>query len=170
MTPSLARTILNASPILARRVIQRHVDKMADRMRHPDPEGETWQIRLDRDGHLQAGRHELLAVIQADVDVKVLLEDGLDPSPFVNYRTDPAKQLAGYTTSRHPNPDATLAEIANLLDECPPPDVYGGYSDCLHGPWPCDTTRARWLARGVTDEQAENRRLIGPPPSEWLEG
>ena len=64
----------------------------------------------------------------------------------------------------------TFVQIVNLLNECPPPDVYGGYDLCPHGqPWPCATTKARWLARGVTDPTAEARRLMGPPPDvEWI--
>lgn len=85
MTPSLAKLILNASPQRARQVMPRHVAYLAYRMLHPDPEGDYYDIRIDRDGHLNSGRHELLAVIRAGQPVRVCLEDDCDPSPFVQY-------------------------------------------------------------------------------------
>ena len=85
MTPSLAKLILNASPQRARQVMPRHVAYLAHRMLHPDPEGDHYDIRIDRDGHLNSGRHELLAIIRVDQPVRVYLEDDCDPSPFVQY-------------------------------------------------------------------------------------
>ncbi|MFF9908785.1 hypothetical protein ACF1HU_35895 [Streptomyces olivaceus] len=44
-----------------------------------------------------------------------------------------------------------LATIAELITPCPPPDVANGYDMCLCGAgvvWPCNTTKAAWLAGG----------------------
>jgi hypothetical protein len=41
-----------------------------------------------------------------------------------------------------------LAKLADLLSECPPPDMAGGYDQCAHGTWPCAITQAAWLAQG----------------------
>ena len=62
--------------------------------------------------------------------------------------------------------------IAALLVPCPPPDVAAGFDRCPcghHGSWPCPTTRAAWLARGI-DPDAEVGRVMAdvaveaPPP------
>jgi len=56
---------------------------------------------------------------------------------------------------------ARLAKIAKLLPgPCPPPDIAGGFDLCpcrSGGAWPCDATRAAWLAMGI-DEDAEVRK------------
>jgi hypothetical protein len=63
-----------------------------------------------------------------------------------------------------------LAEIAKrLTTTCIAPDVYAGMDRCpcgYGGPWPCPTTEAAWIARGVTDLAATRRQLIGPPPDD----
>jgi hypothetical protein len=41
-----------------------------------------------------------------------------------------------------------LAKLADLLSECPPPDMARGYDQCAHGTWPCAITQAAWLAQG----------------------
>jgi hypothetical protein len=44
-----------------------------------------------------------------------------------------------------------LAAVADLLTPCPAPDVEAGWDLCAHAQtWPCPTTRAAWLARGLT--------------------
>jgi len=45
-------------------------------------------------------------------------------------------------------PESRLAKLADLLSECPPPDLAGGYDQCAHGTWPCAITQATWLAQG----------------------
>ena len=49
--------------------------------------------------------------------------------------------------------------IATLIRPCPPPDIAGGYDMCPCGDgcsWPCPTTRAAWIARGLDpDEQVQ---------------
>ena len=56
------------------------------------------------------------------------------------------------------NETERLAKIAELLPgPCPPPDIAGGFDLCpcgYGGAWPCDQTRAAWLATGV-DGDAE---------------
>jgi hypothetical protein len=49
-----------------------------------------------------------------------------------------------------------LVKIADLLGECRPPDILGGYDQCAHGTWPCVITQAAWLAQG-RDRQQEVR-------------
>ncbi len=46
-----------------------------------------------------------------------------------------------------------LAKLADLLTECPPPDMAGGYGQCAHGTWPCAITQAAWLAQGRGRDQ-----------------
>jgi hypothetical protein len=46
-----------------------------------------------------------------------------------------------------------LAKLADLLSECPPPDMAGGYDQCAHGTWPCVITQAAWLAQGRDRDQ-----------------
>jgi hypothetical protein len=44
-----------------------------------------------------------------------------------------------------------LARIAELIKPCPPPHMAAEYDLCPCGKgstWPCDTTRAAWLASG----------------------
>jgi hypothetical protein len=45
-------------------------------------------------------------------------------------------------------PEGRLAKLADLLSECPPPDVAGGDDQCAHGTWPCVITQAAWLTQG----------------------
>lgn len=48
--------------------------------------------------------------------------------------------------------EARLESIAALISPCPAPDVANGYDLCpVHqgSVWPCDTTKAAWLARGM---------------------
>jgi hypothetical protein len=45
-------------------------------------------------------------------------------------------------------PEDRLARIADLLGECPPPDMAGGAGQCAHGTWPCAITQAVWLGQG----------------------
>lgn len=49
------------------------------------------------------------------------------------------------------DPVARLAVIAELLDPCPVPDLAADVDTCdAHSePWPCPTTSAAWLARGL---------------------
>jgi hypothetical protein len=54
---------------------------------------------------------------------------------------------------------AVLTQIAALVDPCPVPNVTEGYDQCPHGTWPCATTRAGWLARGM-DPEREAARII----------
>jgi hypothetical protein len=50
-------------------------------------------------------------------------------------------------------PEERLAKLADLLRECPPPDLAGGYDQCAHGTWPCAITQATWLAQGRDRDQ-----------------
>jgi hypothetical protein len=50
-------------------------------------------------------------------------------------------------------PEERLAKLADLLSECPPPDIAGGYDQCAHGTWPCVITQAAWLAQGRDRDQ-----------------
>jgi hypothetical protein len=50
-------------------------------------------------------------------------------------------------------PEDRLVKIADLLGECPPPDMAGGYDQCAHGTWPCAITQATWLAQGRDRDQ-----------------
>ena len=45
------------------------------------------------------------------------------------------------------------AKLADLLTECPPPDMAGGYDQCAHGTWPCVIPKAAWLAQGRDRDQ-----------------
>ena len=51
-----------------------------------------------------------------------------------------------------------LAGIAERISPCPAPDVMQGYDQCAHGTWPCATTEAAWLARGI-ERDDEMRKL-----------
>jgi hypothetical protein len=46
-----------------------------------------------------------------------------------------------------------LTRIADLLGECQPPGMAGGYDQCAHGTWPCVITQAVWLAQGRDRDQ-----------------
>jgi hypothetical protein len=50
-------------------------------------------------------------------------------------------------------PQERLAKLADLLRECPPPDLAGGDGQCAHGTWPCAITQATWLAQGRDRDQ-----------------
>jgi hypothetical protein len=53
-------------------------------------------------------------------------------------------------------------QLAELLQPCPAPDTMAGFDlcPCLYGgSWPCQTTRAAWLARGL-DPATEVRRVL----------
>jgi hypothetical protein len=54
-------------------------------------------------------------------------------------------------------PEERLNTIADLIHECPPPDVLAGYDQCAHGTWPCQSTEAAWLAQGRDRDQALHR-------------
>jgi hypothetical protein len=68
---------------------------------------------------------------------------------------DPTPRGRPDTAPRPPSaaPDGRLATIADLLGECPPPDMAGGYDQCAHGTWPCVITQAVWLAQGRDRDQ-----------------
>lgn len=70
--------------------------------------------------------------------------------------------------SRLPNtattltPAERLAAIAERLHPCSPPDIFNGFDLCTCGTgtvFPCPTTEAAWLARGL-DPVKENHRVI----------
>lgn len=47
-----------------------------------------------------------------------------------------------------------LLQIAQRLTPCPIPDVTEGWDLCGHGlAWPCPTTEAAWIARGLDRDQ-----------------
>jgi hypothetical protein len=50
-------------------------------------------------------------------------------------------------------PQERLAKLADLLSECPPPDIAGSSDQCVHGTWPCAITQATWLAQGRDRDQ-----------------
>jgi hypothetical protein len=50
-------------------------------------------------------------------------------------------------------PEERLAKLADLLRECPPPNIAGGHDQCAHGTWPCAITQATWLAQGRDRDQ-----------------
>ena len=56
-----------------------------------------------------------------------------------------------------------LAAITELLPRpCPAPDIAGGYDRCTCGSgqvWPCNLTRAAWIAAGL-DPRAEMDRVF----------
>jgi hypothetical protein len=46
--------------------------------------------------------------------------------------------------------EGRLLQIAQRLTPCPIPDFTHGWDLCAHGlPWPCPTTEAAWIARGL---------------------
>lgn len=46
--------------------------------------------------------------------------------------------------------EARLQQIAQRISPCPVPDVSEGWDLCAHGvPWPCPSTEAAWIARGL---------------------
>lgn len=50
--------------------------------------------------------------------------------------------------------EARLRRIAQRISPCPAPDVAEGWNLCAHGlPWPCPSTEAAWIARGLDREQ-----------------
>jgi hypothetical protein len=55
-------------------------------------------------------------------------------------------------------PEERLAAIAERVSACPAPDVAQGRDQCAHGTWPCEQTKAAWLARG-TDYETEAGKL-----------
>ena len=56
-----------------------------------------------------------------------------------------------------------LQQIAQRLAPCPIPDFSEGWDLCAHGlPWPCPSTEAAWLARGL-DPAEQIRAHLG-----WL--
>lgn len=58
-----------------------------------------------------------------------------------------------------------LQQIAQRLLPCPVPDVADGWDLCAHGlPWPCPSTEAAWLARGLDLGQQVRAQLA------WLRG
>ena len=57
-----------------------------------------------------------------------------------------------------PTSEERLTRIAELISACPAPDVMQGYDQCAHGTWPCATTEAAWLARGI-ERDDEMRKL-----------
>jgi hypothetical protein len=57
-------------------------------------------------------------------------------------------------------PGERLAQIAGLVRPCRAPDIAGGFDTCSHGEaWPCEQTRAHWLAAGQ-DERAEVDKVL----------
>jgi hypothetical protein len=55
-----------------------------------------------------------------------------------------------------------LGLIATILTPCPAPDIAAGYCTCPCGLgccWPCPSTMAAWLARGL-DPGTETNRAI----------
>jgi hypothetical protein len=54
-----------------------------------------------------------------------------------------------------------LHAISHLIYPCDVPDVWDGYDQCPcgWGTWPCDKTRAAWLARGL-DPATEQQRIM----------
>jgi hypothetical protein len=51
-----------------------------------------------------------------------------------------------------------LTAIAERISACPAPDALAGRDQCAHGTWPCATTEAAWLARGI-ERDDEMRKL-----------
>jgi hypothetical protein len=56
-----------------------------------------------------------------------------------------------------------LAAIGALISPCGAPDVVNGYDlcPCGGGTWPCPTTRAAWLARGLDPEEQVRLAVAG---------
>jgi hypothetical protein len=80
----------------------------------------------------EQGRHEAAFIAAARTDVPMLLD--------------------------------TLARVVELLDlrPCPMPDGAGGMDLCpcdSGAAWPCNRTRAAWIAGGL-DPEAERRRIV----------
>lgn len=58
-----------------------------------------------------------------------------------------------------------LQQIAQRLTACPIPDVTNGWDLCAHGlPWPCPTTEAAWIARGLDRDKQVRAHVV------WLHG
>lgn len=58
-----------------------------------------------------------------------------------------------------------LQQIARRLTPCPIPDFSEGWDLCAHGlPWPCPSTEAAWLARGLDRDEQVRAQLS------WLRG
>lgn len=71
VTPELAQALLDRYTPARRPVQPRWVAAVADRIKHPDPEGTMFEeISVDPDGTTFAGQHLLLAVIEADTPVQ----------------------------------------------------------------------------------------------------
>jgi hypothetical protein len=69
---------------------------------------------------------------------------------------------ADATTTAPSTPEQRLNEIAQLLQPCLPPNIFGGEDLCTCGSgqtFPCHKTKAAWLAGGL-DVQAETQRVI----------
>lgn len=68
VTPEVAQTLLDRYIRPARRPLnQHHVAELAHRVKHPDPEGNSYeQVFVRSNGRTVAGQHLLHAVIQAD--------------------------------------------------------------------------------------------------------
>lgn len=63
-----------------------------------------------------------------------------------------------------------LERIASLISPCPPPDVFEGMDRCpVHGgDWPCNTTKAAWLARGLDRSEAQRAAIDAlPKPADY---
>jgi hypothetical protein len=58
-----------------------------------------------------------------------------------------------------------LQQIAQRVTPCPVPDITGGWDLCAHGlPWPCPTTEAAWIARGLDPTEQIHASMA------WLHG
>ena len=58
-----------------------------------------------------------------------------------------------------------LQQIARRVTPCPVPDAAGGWDLCPHGlPWPCPSTEAAWIARGLDRDEQIQAALT------WLHG
>jgi hypothetical protein len=61
--------------------------------------------------------------------------------------------------------EARLQQIAQRLTPCPIPDFTDGWDLCAHGlPWPCPTTEAAWIARGLDRAEQVHAHIT------WLRG
>jgi NTP pyrophosphatase (non-canonical NTP hydrolase) len=79
---------------------------------------------------------------------------GLSPEASVDWRT--RALLAEMAEAERDRLQATLAKIAESIDPCGPPDVANGYDLCpcdSGSLWPCSTTWAAWLARGLDPDE-----------------
>jgi hypothetical protein len=91
-----------------------------------------------------------------------LLEERLRTPTSTGISTGKDDGIDTPTTATTLTPQERLDAMAERLHPCAAPDVFNGFDLCpcsYGGAFPCPTTEAAWLARGL-DPVAESRRVI----------